>query len=138
MKKFKLGWAAFVAAVVASCGAVAPSTAPAQTMVGNEVTYSIDLIPVIIASTVVYIAYRFWKSYSQSKLNKPFGDPLIKIKGNGDCYINNLSINGITLPDIEVKDKTLFLNGVKKRHLSNNCLIYNRGVGIFVDGKYVG
>jgi hypothetical protein len=127
----------------ASC---TPNPAYAQEVAeeaANYVTYTIDLIPVLLAGAAAFIAYKLIKHFRA--VEKSTGseleyspDTLISIRGNGNCYINNMKIGGQRVPDIEVKDKVLYLDGAKKRNLGSNCHIYNRGKGVFVDGKFVG
>ena len=151
MKKWNKALAALIAALVASCspGTVAAQDATAAAISAananmelavelaqdDSITYTIDLIPIFAGAALVFVAYKLYKHFSKKKVD--LKEASFKFQGNGNCYINNVTIDGQRIADIEIIDKNLYVNGVRKRRLANNSIIYNRGKGIFVDGKYV-
>ncbi|QBX06621.1 hypothetical protein H1O16_gp208 [Burkholderia phage BcepSaruman] len=64
--------------------------------------------------------------------------PCITISGNDDVSISGLVYEGRPIPSVDIKNKALFVDGQFKRRLARNSRVYNRGIGIFADGKYMG
>jgi len=64
--------------------------------------------------------------------------PSIILIGNENYSLSGLVYGSKRIPDIEIKSKALYLDGEFKRNLARNSRLYNRGNGIFVDGKYIG
>ncbi len=108
-----------------------------------DATYdaTLTLTPLDLLCVVVFFygVYKLGELICQSLRNSsPSSDPNFLITGNENASVSGILYDGRVVPSIDIKDKSLFIDGKFKRRLSRNSRTYNKGVGIFVDGNYVG
>ncbi|HHN9420352.1 TPA: hypothetical protein ACP7Q5_004972, partial [Escherichia coli] len=108
-----------------------------------DATYdaTLTLTPLDLLCVVVFFygVYKLGELICKSLRNSsPSSDPNFLITGNENASVSGILYDGRVVPSIDIKDKSLFIDGKFKRRLSRNSRTYNKGVGIFVDGNYVG
>jgi hypothetical protein len=59
------------------------------------------------------------------------------LSAEGNHFLTGLMYEGKRIPEISIVNRELFIDGKFKRKLAKTSKVYNRGNGIFVDGKYV-
>lgn len=110
-------------------------------------SFQIDLVKVLLFtlwSIVIYflIAWAFSDPPVGGGMDLSLAEdtdtPTFMLVGNDNYSISGLTYEGKRIPDVEIKSKALYVDGSFKRKLARNSRVYNRGVGIFADGKYVG
>lgn len=113
----------------------------------NDATYTIDWVKVLYLAVIFFLIVRLKRSKDKNRILKaqlntvdaPADEaPLFSMLGNENYTITGLHYGEKRIPDIEVKSRALFLDGQFKRNLARNSRLYNRGSGVFVDGKFVG
>lgn len=109
-------------------------------------SFEINLAKVLLCTlwaVVIYFLIAWCFSDSRSggldlNLAEDTDTPTFMLVGNDNYSISGLTFEGKRIPDVEIKSKALYVDGTFKRKLARNSRVYNRGVGIFADGKYVG
>jgi hypothetical protein len=113
----------------------------------NDATYTVDWLKVGYLAVIFFLIIRLRKSAKKNKtltahmktVQAPAEEtPMFTMLGNENYTITGLHYEDKRIPDIEVKSRALFLDGNFKRNLARNSRLYNRGPGVFVDGKFVG
>jgi len=99
----------------------------------------------LLAAMAVYFIFAIFKNKKIAELKAQIDlltnsddTPTFMIIGNDNCSMVGFKYEGKRIPDVEIKDRALFIDGKHRRNLARNSRVYNRGIGIFVDGKYVG
>ena len=120
----------------------------------DDVTYTIDMLKLLyefglalftLVAMLITIVVLGIICYRQRRaLNRLYGEaseeeaPLFSMLGNENYTITGLNYGDRRIPDIEVRSRALYIDGNFKRTLARNSRLYNRGPGVFVDGKFVG
>jgi hypothetical protein len=113
----------------------------------DDVEYTIDWLKVFYLFLIITLGRRWLTARAEIKRMKavtttlgsgPEPTPTFSVVGNENITLVGLTYENRRIPDIEVKSRALYLDGNYKRNLAKNSRLYNRGAGVFVDGKFVG